>query len=123
MSPIWKQVNEDTCSPGTLLTCSPTLTRRAGSKWILSVFARGSRNGQSTNDHWNCSWSRWLNPSKLRWNVLLVCVNRVIAVAHSSSLIQTKERATWMRLDASQLRFSYRREAISRDWTEREQPQ
>ena len=69
--------------PGTPRTCSPTRTRTAGSKQILSVFAQGSRIGRSAKNYWRRSWSPWLNPSRLRWNVRSVCATGV-----SPSLIQ-----------------------------------
>ena len=79
-----------------------------------------SRIGRRANNYWSRSWSLWLNPSRLRWSVLLVCANKGIAVAHSSSSIQTKARTTWMRFVASRLRYPQRKAAISRDSTERE---
>src|SRR6266446_4109698 len=90
-----------------------TLTRGAGSTRILSVFVQGSLIGRSANNHWSRSWSLWLDQSRLRWNALSVCANRGIAIAHSSSSIQTKARATWMRFGTSRLRYPQRRATIT----------
>src|ERR1700694_3153693 len=92
--------------------------RRAGSKWIFLVFEQGSLIG-SANNHWNRSWSPWLVQNRLRWSILLSCANKGIAIALSSSSIQTKERTAWMRFGGSHLRYLQRRAARSRDWTER----
>ena len=68
---------------------------------------------------WSRSWSPWPNRNRLRWSILLVCANKGIAFALSSSSIQTKEKTIWMRFGGSYLRYLQRRAASSRDWTEK----
>ena len=103
-----------------LRTCSPIPTRRAGSEPILPAFVWGSLIGQRANGLRSRSSNPWLPQNKLRWNALLVCANRDIAIARSCWWIQTKGWSTWIELAGFSLRCLWRRQTILSD-SEREQ--